>query len=79
VVPELETASFGGAYSTSTWYLLAAPTVLATAVMCFLDGQQAPTIESSDADFDTLGIQFRAYHDFGAAFSEYRAGVKATA
>jgi len=79
VVPELETASFGGAYSASTWYLLAAPTVLATAVMCFLDGQQAPTIESSDADFDTLGIQFRAYHDFGAAFSEYRAGVKATA
>jgi phage major head subunit gpT-like protein len=78
VVPELETSTYTG-YSTSTWYLLADPAILATAVMCFLDGQQNPTIESTDADFQTLGIQFRGYHDFGAAFSEYRAGVKATA
>jgi hypothetical protein len=78
IVPELETAAYTG-YSASTWYLLADPAVLATALMCFLDGQQSPTIESTDADFNTLGIQMRAYHDFGAAMSEYRAGVKATA
>jgi hypothetical protein len=78
VIPELENAAYTGNSATS-WYLLANPAILATAVMCFLDGQQAPTIESADTDFNTLGIQFRGYHDFGAAFTEYRAGVKATA
>jgi len=75
IVPELGNSAYTG-YSATAWFLLADPTILATAVMCFLDGQQAPTIESSDADFDTLGVQFRGYHDFGAAMTEYRAGVK---
>lgn len=74
VVPELGTSSFTG-YSATTWYMLANPAVLASAVMCFLNGQQNPTIESTDAEFDTLGIQFRGYHDFGSAMSEYRASV----
>jgi len=78
VIPELESTSYTG-YSATTWYLLSNPAILATALMCFLDGQQAPTIESADTDFNTLGIQFRGYHDFGAAFAEYRAGVQATA
>jgi len=77
VVPELENAAFTG-NSATTWYLLARPSILATAVMCFLDNQQSPTIESTDADFDTLGIQFRGYFDHGVAMTEYRAGVKAT-
>jgi len=47
--------------------------------MCFLNGQQSPTIESADADFNTLGVQFRGYHDFGCAMTEYRASVEAQA
>lgn len=78
VVPELGNSSYTG-YSATTWYLLADPAVLASAVMCFLNGVQSPTIDSADADFDTLGIQFRGYHDFGVAMTEYRASVKATA
>lgn len=78
VVPELGNSGYTG-YSATTWYLLANPAVLASAVMCFLNGQQSPTIESTDADFDELGIQFRGYHDFGASMSEYRASVAAEA
>jgi len=47
--------------------------------MCFLNGQQAPVIESADADFNTLGVQFRGYHNFGCSMSEYRASVAAEA
>ncbi|MDD4890375.1 MAG: Mu-like prophage major head subunit gpT family protein [Phycisphaerae bacterium] len=78
VVPELENSAYTG-YSASTWYLLCNPAVLPTALVCFLNGQQSPTIESSDTEFNTLGIQMRAYHDWGPAFAEYRAGVKSTA
>ncbi len=78
VVPELESSAYTG-YSTTTWWLLSNPAMLASAAVCFLDGQEAPTIEDSEADFKTLGIQLRGYHDFGVSMSEYRASVKATA
>ena len=78
VVPELGNSNFTG-YSATTWYLLGLPSIIASAAMCFLNGQQAPTIESADADFSTLGVQFRAYHDFGADMTEYRASVAAEA
>jgi hypothetical protein len=45
-------------------------------VVSFLNGQEQPTVESADADFDTLGVDFRGYHDFGCDQSEYLAGVK---
>jgi hypothetical protein len=76
---------FGGKYrpvmspfltSTTAWYLLADPRQLATIEVAFLNGKQEPIIESADADFNTLGIQIRGYHDFGVALKEYRAGVK---
>jgi phage major head subunit gpT-like protein len=78
VVPELGNSAYTG-YSATTWYLLANPAVLASAIMCFLNGVEQPTIESAETDFDTLGIQFRGYHDFGAGMSEYRASVAAEA
>jgi len=63
-------------YSALAWYLLANPAVNPVMEVAFLDGQQAPTIESSDADFHQLGVQFRGFHDFDAVKSEWRAGVK---
>jgi phage major head subunit gpT-like protein len=66
-------------YSTTNWWLLADPAVIASIDLHFLNGVQNPTIESTDADFDTLGIQFRGYHDFGVAMSEYRASTKCEA
>jgi hypothetical protein len=49
---------------------------MAPVVVSFLDGVQTPTVESSDADFDQLGIQFRGYHDFGVDMFETLAGIK---
>ena len=61
--------------STTVWFLLADPKDLAVIEVAFLNGQESPVVESTEADFDTLGIKFRGYHDFGVALQEYRAGV----
>jgi len=63
-------------YSTKAWYLLADPNDMPVIEVAFLNGQQRPTVESADADFNTLGIQMRGYHDFGVAKQEPRGGVK---
>ena len=74
IVPELSNSNYTG-YSPTGWWLLTDPAFLASAVMSFLNGQQSPTIESTDADFNTLGIQYRGYHDFGVSMSEWRPSV----
>ena len=75
VVPQLSDSSFTGNSSTA-WYMFRSPAMYAPMVVSFLNGQQAPTVESADADFNTLGIQFRGYHDFGVDKAEYVAGIK---
>lgn len=67
-----ETAFTG--YSTTAWYLFGDE--MMPMLVTFLNGQQSPTVESTDADFSVLGIQFRGYHDFGCDKSEYLAGLK---
>ena len=59
--------------SSTAWYLLADPVVLHTIEAAFLNGQEMPTVERAEADFDTLGIQFRSWLDFGVAMGEPRA------
>ena len=71
----LSNSSFTG-YSTAAWYLLANPMDIASMHVVFLNGVQVPTIETADANFDTLGIQMRAYFDFGTSQHDYRAGVR---
>jgi hypothetical protein len=71
----LSNSSYTG-YSTTAWYLLADPADLSVIEVCFLNGVEMPTIESSDLDFDRLGIAQRGYFDFGVAKQEYRAGIK---
>lgn len=63
-------------YSALAWYLLADPQDIAVIEACFLNGAEAPTVESADADFNQLGIQMRGWHDFGVELQEYRGGVK---
>jgi len=60
----LSNASFTGA-SSKAWYLLADPNRLPAIEVAFLNGVDRPTVEKTDADFNTLGIQFRGYIDFG--------------
>ena len=62
--------------SAKAWYLLAEPSDLPLIEVAFLNGQESPTIETADADFNVLGIQMRGYHDFGVALQDPRAGVK---
>lgn len=66
------------AYLTSDddYYLLADPQIAATIQVAFLDGQAAPTIESSAAEFDVFGIRWRAKFSFGVAFADPKAGIK---
>lgn len=71
----LANSSFTG-YSTKAWYMLADPNDLPVIESCFLYGQQMPTVETSDLEFERLGIAMRGYHDFGVKKQEYRAAVK---
>jgi hypothetical protein len=59
--------------STTAWYLFGSQ--LKAMLVTLLNGNATPIIESSDADFDTLGILFRGYHDFGCDPAEYLAGI----
>lgn len=73
--PYLSNTTYTG-YSTTAWYLLASPMDVPVIEVAFLNGVENPTVESADADFNTLGIQVRGYHDFGVAKQDYRGGVK---
>lgn len=63
-------------YSALAWYLLADPMDIAVMECVFLNGKEMPTISRSSADFDSLGIQMRGFHDFGCSKQEARGGVK---
>ncbi len=62
--------------STKAWYLLADPNDLPVIEVAFLNGQESPTIETAEADFNMLGVQMRGYHDFGVALQDPRGGLK---
>ena len=72
----LSNSKFPG-FSAKAWYLLADPIDLPVIEVAFLNGQESPTIETAEADFNTLGIQMRGYHDFGCALQDCRGGLKA--
>ena len=63
-------------YSAKAWFLLADPADLPVIEMAFLNGQESPTIETAAADFETLGLLMRGFHDFGVSLQDARAGVK---
>jgi hypothetical protein len=62
--------------SSKAWYLITDPNDLPLIEVAFLNGQEAPTIETADADFNVLGVQMRGYHDFGVALQDPRAAIK---
>ena len=76
--PYLSNAQTPG-YSPTTWYLLADPLMLPAFQVAYLDGRRAPTIETADALFNVLGLDMRAYWDFGVAQLDYRGAIKSTA
>jgi hypothetical protein len=76
VVNELSDSDYSG-NSAVKWYLFGG--TLKPVVVSFLNGNQNPTVESADADFNQLGVQFRGYHDFGVDLSEWLSGIKSNA
>ena len=71
----LSNSSYTG-NSEKAWYLLADPTDLPAIEVAFLNGQESPTIETAEADFNVLGVQMRGYHDFGVNLQDAKGGVK---
>ncbi len=71
----LSNTQFTG-HSNKAWYLMADPNRLPTIEVAFLGGVDRPTVERADADFNTLGIQFRGYIDFGVREQDFRGAVK---
>ena len=71
----LGNGSFDGA-SSKAWYLMADPNRLPALEVAFLGGMDRPTIERADADFNTLGVQFRGYIDFGVREQDHRGILK---
>ena len=71
----LSNAMFTG-NSDKAWYMLADPNRLPALEVAFLNGIDRPTVEKTDADFNTLGIQFRGYIDFGVREQDYRGAMK---
>lgn len=71
-------ASLSGQSATS-WYLFADPVLQAAFEVAFLQGRRTPTIESGETHFNTLGMSWRGYWDFGVAQQNPRGAVKVTA
>lgn len=78
VVSEYLSNSAYTGYSTTGWYLFADPGRVPSFEIAFLNGIDRPTIERADADFDTLGVQFRGYIDFGVKEQDWRGSVLIT-
>lgn len=73
--PFLNAQGLSGSSSTA-WYLFANPADVAAIEIAYLRGRRTPTIESGETSFNTLGMQWRGYFDFGVAMQDHRAAVK---
>lgn len=73
--PYLNSQSIAGG-SAVAWYLFANPADLAAFEIAYLRGRRVPTIESGETDFNTLGMQWRGYFDFGIGVQDFRAAAK---
>ncbi len=73
--PYLASKAFKG-FSAAAWYLFADPLRLAALEVAFLSGQDRPTVERADADFNILGVLFRGFIDFGVKEQDHRGALK---
>jgi signal peptide peptidase SppA len=62
--------------SATQWYLFAEPSDRAALRVAFLNGQQTPTLESAETDFNTLGMQWRIFHHFAFGFEDFVAAQR---
>lgn len=74
--PYISNSSYTG-YTSQGWWMLANPSDLSLIEIAAYQGRVEPTVESAQADFNTLGVQFRGVSRVGVKRQEYRAGVYA--
>lgn len=74
VLTDAQIAAVGGGSDTA-WYLAAAPMELDTVEVGFLNGRDIATIEEQD-DFDSFGMRWRVYIDFGVKPLDWRGLIK---
>ncbi len=58
------------------FYFFANPNDIAAIEIAYLNGLRTPTMDSSEMDFNVLGMQWRAFWDFGVAFQDFRGAAK---
>gem|GEM_PF-151097 len=73
--PYLNSQGLTGSSATA-WYLLANPADVAFIELAYLRGQRTPIIESGETSFNTLGMHWRGYFDFGVGMQDHRAAVR---
>lgn len=59
----------------NTWYVFTDPARLATMRYAYLSGAEGVQIQRAES-WDTLGLKFRAYLDFGAGWLDWRGAQK---
>ena len=74
--PYISNSSYTG-FTSAAWVMMADPNELPLIEIAAYQGRVEPTVESANADFNTLGVQMRGYSRVGVAAQEYRAAVKA--
>ena len=62
-------------YSEKAFYLACSPMDVDTIEVTYLNGKEEPTLENRIA-WDTLGIEYRMYHDFTVSSLDYRGLAK---
>jgi len=58
-------------YSSTAWYMAAAPGEIGTVEVTYLNEKDLPTIESQPA-FDSLGMKWRIFIDYGVTLLDFR-------
>ena len=61
--------------SETGFYLFADPSQVDTFEIGYFQGRRVPTVEKGTTDFDTLGMAFRVYFDFGVREQDHRGMV----
>lgn len=64
--------------NSNQWWMFPNPAIAqgTTIMMAFLNGNRTPFLEQSDAAFDMLGLQWRAYHDAGVGVGDPKLSVR---
>jgi hypothetical protein len=72
--PYLTNVTYTG-FSDTGWYLWGDPNQVDTFEIGYFRGKKSPTVELGETNFNTLGMSFRVYFDFGVREQDHRGMV----